>query len=114
MRVTSGRGTDLTVDLRGAPAAARRVRHCPGAVAHWPAAVPGLPRQGCGERADRDGRGRHEPDVQDLLTSRIDFTIENDFVTAIKGDGIDALHLRSTWKPGTTATPMGFPTSAGA
>ncbi|MFZ1661582.1 MAG: peptidase M29, partial [Paracoccaceae bacterium] len=28
------------------------------------------------------------------LTSQIDFTIENDFVTAIKGDGIDALHFR--------------------
>ena len=28
------------------------------------------------------------------LTSQIDFTVENDFVTAIKGDGIDALHLR--------------------
>ena len=28
------------------------------------------------------------------LTSRIDFTVENDFVTAIKGDGLDAELLR--------------------
>jgi len=28
------------------------------------------------------------------LTSRIDFTVENDFVTEIKGDGIDAEHFR--------------------
>ena len=31
---------------------------------------------------------------QDVVEGLIDFTIENDFVTSIKGDGIDALHFR--------------------
>jgi 2,5-dihydroxypyridine 5,6-dioxygenase len=96
MRVTSAAGTDLTVDLRGAPCGGTAgFGTTPGAVAHWPG---GLCLAFPGKEAVN---GRIVMDVGDMnltfktyLTSRVDFTIENDFVTAIRGDGIDALHLR--------------------
>jgi 2,5-dihydroxypyridine 5,6-dioxygenase len=96
MHVTSPAGTDLHVDLTGAPCGGTAgFGTTPGAVAHWPGglclAFPG----------QNSVNGRIVMDVGDMnltfkttLTSRIDFTIDNDFVTAIKGDGIDALHLR--------------------
>jgi 2,5-dihydroxypyridine 5,6-dioxygenase len=96
MRVTSAAGTDLTVDLRGAPCGGTAgFGTKPGSVAHWPGGLClAFPGKNC-------VNGRIVMDVGDMnltfktyLTSRIDFTIENDFVTAIKGDGIDALHLR--------------------
>lgn len=96
MRVTSAAGTDLTVDLRGAPCGGTAgFGTTPGAVAHWPGGL-------CLAFPGKDAvNGRIVMDVGDMnltfktfLTSRIDFTIERDFVTAIRGDGIDALHLR--------------------
>ncbi|MEZ5798498.1 MAG: peptidase M29 [Paracoccaceae bacterium] len=96
MRVTSALGTDLTVDLRGAPCGGTAgFGLTPGAVAHWPGGL-------CLAFPGKDAvNGRIVMGVGDMnltfktyLTSQIDFTIENDFVTAIKGDGIDALHLR--------------------
>jgi 2,5-dihydroxypyridine 5,6-dioxygenase len=96
MRVTSGAGTDLTVDLRGAPCGGTAgFGTTPGAVAHWPGGL-------CLAFPGKDAvNGRIVMDVGDMnltfktfLTSRIAFTIESDFVTKIEGDGIDALHLR--------------------
>ena len=103
MRVTSAAGTDLTVDLRGAPCGGTAgFGTTPGSVAHWPGGLClTFPGKNC-------VNGRVVMDIGDMnltfktyLTSRIDFTIENDFVTSIKGDGIDALHLREyleAWK----------------
>lgn len=96
MRVTSAAGTDLTVNLRGAPCGGTAgFGTTPGAVAHWPGGL-------CLAFPGKDAvNGRIVMDVGDMnltfktiLTSRIDITIENDFVTRIAGDGIDALHLR--------------------
>ena len=96
MRVSSAAGTDLVIDLRGAPCGGTPgFGTNPGAVAHWPGglclAFPGK----------NSVNGRIVMDVGDMnltfkstLTSRIDFTVESDFVTAIKGDGIDAIHFR--------------------
>jgi 2,5-dihydroxypyridine 5,6-dioxygenase len=96
MRVTSKAGTDLIIDLTDAPCGGTPgFGTTPGAVAHWPGglclAFPGK----------NTVNGRIVMDVGDMnltfktfLTSRIDCTVENDFVTAIKGDGIDALHFR--------------------
>ena len=96
MRVTSAAGTDLTVRLDGAPCGGTPgFGTHPGAVAHWPGglclAFPGVGAV----------NGRIVMDVGDMnltfkttLTSKIDCLIENDFVTQIKGDGIDALHFR--------------------
>lgn len=96
MHVTSAAGTDLTIDLRGAPCGgtAGFATHA-GGVAHWPGglclAFPG----------PKTANGRIVMDVGDMnltfksyLASRIDFTITDDFVTAIRGDGLDAQLLR--------------------
>jgi 2,5-dihydroxypyridine 5,6-dioxygenase len=96
MRVTSAAGTDLLIDLRGAPCGGTPgFGTTPGSVAHWPG---GLCLAFPGKNAVN---GRIVMDVGDMnltfkttLTSQIDFTVEDDFVTAIKGDGIDAIHFR--------------------
>lgn len=92
MRVTSAAGTDLTIDLTDAPCGGTPgFGTTPGAVAHWPGglclAFPGK----------NTVNGRIVMDVGDMnltfksyLASQIDFTVENDFVTEIKGDGLDA------------------------
>lgn len=95
MRVSSAVGTDLLIDLRGAPAAERRASAPSQAMWRIGRAASALPfRQNA-------VNGRIVMDVGDMnltfktaLTSRIDFTVENDFVTAIKGEGIDAIHFR--------------------
>ena len=96
MRVTSLAGTDLTVNLKGAPCGGTAgFGTAPGSVAHWPG---GLCLAFPGKNAVH---GRIVMDVGDMnltfktfLTSPIHFDIENDFVTSIKGGGIDALHIR--------------------
>jgi 2,5-dihydroxypyridine 5,6-dioxygenase len=96
MQVTSKAGTDLTVDLTDAPCGGTPgFGTHPGAVAHWPGGLClAFPGKGA-------VNGRIVMDVGDMnltfktyLTSRIDCRIENDFVTRIDGDGIDALHFR--------------------
>ena len=102
MRVTSNAGTDLIVDLSDAPCGGTAgFGTTPGHVAHWPGGLClAFPGKNC-------VNGRIVMDVGDMnltfktyLSSRIEFTIENDFVTEIKGDGIDAEHFRdymATW-----------------
>ena len=96
MRVTSEAGTDLIVDLTDAPCGGTPgFGTNPGHVAHWPGGLClAFPGKGC-------VNGRIVMDLGDMnltfktyLTSQIDFTVENDYVTAIKGDGIDAEHFR--------------------
>ena len=96
MRVTSDAGTDLTIDLRGAPCGgtAGFATH-PGGVAHWPGglclAFPG----------PKTVNGRIVMDVGDMnltfktyLSGQIDFTISDDFVTDIKWIGLDSQLFR--------------------
>jgi 2,5-dihydroxypyridine 5,6-dioxygenase len=96
MRVTSKAGTDLVVDLRNAPCGGTPgFGTLPGSVAHWPGGLClAFPGKNC-------VNGRIVMDVGDMnltfktyLTSCIDITIENDFITSITGDGIDALHFQ--------------------
>jgi 2,5-dihydroxypyridine 5,6-dioxygenase len=96
MRVTSALGTDLRVDLRGAPCGGTAgFGTTPGAVAHWPGGLClAFPGQNAVNGRIVMGVGDMNLTFKTCLTSQIDFTIENDFVTAIKGDGIDALHFR--------------------
>ena len=96
MRVTSALGTDLTVDLRGAPCGGTAgFGTTPGSVAHWPGGLClAFPGKGAVNGRIVMGVGDMNLTFKTCLTSGIDFTIEDDFVTAIKGDGIDALHLR--------------------
>jgi 2,5-dihydroxypyridine 5,6-dioxygenase len=96
MRVTSAAGTDLTIDLTDAPCGGTPgFGTTPSAVAHWPGGLC-LAFPGPGTV-----NGRIVMDVGDMnltfksyLTSQIDFTVENDFVTQIKGDGLDAQLFR--------------------
>lgn len=96
MRVTSALGTDLTVDLRGAPCGGTPgFGTTPGSVAHWPGGLClAFPGKNAVNGRIVMGVGDMNLTFKTYLTSQIDFTVENDFVTAIKGDGIDALHLR--------------------
>lgn len=96
MRVTSKAGTDLIVDLTDAPCGGTAgFGTTPGHVAHWPGGLClAFPGNNC-------VNGRIVMDVGDMnltfktyLSSQIDFTVENDFVTEIKGDGLDAEHFR--------------------
>ncbi len=96
MHVTSAAGTDLHINLENAPCGGTAgFGTTPGAVAHWPGGLClAFPGKGA-------VNGRIVMDVGDMnltfktyLTSRIDFTVTDDFVTEIKGEGIDALHLR--------------------
>ena len=96
MRVTSALGTHLTVDLRGAPCGGTAgFGTTPGAVAHWPGSLClAFPGKNAVNGRIVMGIGDMNLTFKTYLTSRIDFTIENDFVTKIDGDGIDALHFR--------------------
>jgi 2,5-dihydroxypyridine 5,6-dioxygenase len=96
MRVTSALGTDLTVDLLGAPCGGTAgFGTAPGSVSHWPGGLClAFPGQNAVNGRIVMGVGDMNLTFKTSLTSQIDFTIQDDFVTAIKGDGIDALHLR--------------------
>lgn len=96
MRVTSAAGTELRIDLTDA-----RVGGVwgwcekPGQVAHWPGGiVVNFPRPG-------SVNGRLVMDVGDInltfkryLESRVEFEVQNDFVTAVHGTGTDAELMR--------------------
>ena len=96
MRVTSAAGTDLTIDLRGAPCGGTPgFGSTPGSVAHWPGGLClAFPGKNAVNGRIVMGVGDMNLTFKTYLTSQIDFTIQDDFVTAIKGDGIDALHFR--------------------
>lgn len=96
MRVTSPAGTDLAVNLIDAPCGGTPgfATH-PGAVAHWPGGLClAFPGKGAVNGRIVMGVGDMNLTFKTTLTSRIDCLIENDFVTRIDGDGIDALHFR--------------------
>ena len=96
MRVTSALGTDLTVNLKGAPCGGTAgFGTTPGSVAHWPGSLClAFPGQHAVNGRIVMGVGDMNLTFKTYLTSQIDFTIEDDFVTQIKGEGIDALHFR--------------------
>jgi len=92
MRVTSRAGTDLVIDIRNAPCGGTPgFTTKPGGVSHWPGGLclcfPG----------PNTINGRIVMDVGDMnltfktyLSTPIDMTIRDDFVTDIRGDGLDA------------------------
>lgn len=100
MRVTSPHGTDLHVDLTGAPCGGTPgFGTAPGAVAHWPGGLClAFPGQACVNGRIVMAPGDMNLTFKTTLTTPVDFTIRNDFVTDIAGDGVDALHLREYLK----------------
>ena len=92
MRVTSRAGTDLVIDIRDAPCGGTPgFSTRPGAVDHWPGGLClCFPGKGA-------ANGRIVMDVGDMnltfksyLRDRIAITVEEDYIAAIEGDGLDA------------------------
>ncbi len=97
MTVSSAAGTELQIDLKDAPArgSAGFVTE-PGKLSYWPAGLClCFPRPG-------SVNGRLVLDVGDMnltfkryIESRVSMRVENDYVVAIDGDGLDAQLMRS-------------------
>ena len=96
MRVTSAAGTDLTVDLRGAPCGGTPgFGTHPGAVAHWPGGLClAFPGKGAVNGQIVMDMGDMNLTFKSYLASRVTCTVERDFVTEIAGDGLDAMLFR--------------------
>ena len=96
MTVTSAAGSDLTVDLKECPAAGVwGWTDRAGTVAHWPGGViVAFPK-----RHSVNGRlVMHPGDInltfKRYLETPIALVIEDDYVTAVEGDGMDAALMR--------------------
>ena len=96
MTVTSAAGTDLTVNMEGAPSVGVwGWTDRPGTIAHWPGGiVVSFPRAG-------SVQGRLVLDAGDVnltfkryLESRVTLTIADDHITRIEGKGADAEMMR--------------------
>ena len=97
MRVTSDAGTDLMVDLQGAPArAAPGFVDQPGTVGYWPAGlVLCFPARGKVQGTVVLAPGAVNLTFKRYVETPVALTIENDMVTKIEGSGVDAELLRS-------------------
>ena len=97
MRVTSDAGTDLMVDLQGAPArAAPGFVDQPGKVGDWPAGlVLCFPARGRVQGRVVLAPGDVNLTFKRYVETPVALTIENDMVTKIEGSGVDAELLRS-------------------
>ena len=96
MRVTSAAGTDLVINLHDAPCGGTAgFTTSPGGVAHWPGGLClAFPRQDCVNGRIVMNVGDMNLTFKTYLSSRIEFTIENDFITSIDGTGLDAEQFR--------------------
>ena len=97
MRVTSAAGTDLTIDVAGAPVrASGGIADEPGRVAYWPAGLClCFPRAGSVNGRLVMAPGDVNLTFKRYLESAVDMTIADDHVTDIEGDGVDAQLMRS-------------------
>ena len=100
MKVSSSAGTNLNVDINGAPARAGAGYLTPGEkVAYWPAGLAlFFPLK-------NTVNGKVVLDIGDVnltfkkyIESPVILTIENDFVTNIEGEGLDANLMRSYYE----------------
>ena len=98
-RVTSAAGTELSVSLAGATcggnwgATAR-----PGTISHWPGGlVLAFPAAGSVNGTLVLNEGDVNLTFKRYLERPVRLVIENDFVTRIEGDGVDAELMRSNW-----------------
>lgn len=97
MRVTSPAGTDLTVDLTGAfVAGSWGYTEEPGDIAHWPGGlVLAFPLEHTVNGTVVMTPGDINLTFKQYLTSEVRLTVEDDYVTSIAGDGLDADLFRS-------------------
>jgi len=97
MRVTSDAGTDLTVDLTGVQGrGSAGIADQPGSFGFWPAGLCiCYPSNGSVNGMLVLDRGDVNLTFKRYLESSVTLHIENDFVTAIEGQGLDAELIRS-------------------
>ncbi len=92
MRVTSKAGTDLLVDIRDAPCGGTPgFSTSPGGVAHWPGGLClCFPGEGAVNGRIVMAPGDMNLTFKTYLSDPIDLKIDNDFITDIGGDNVDA------------------------
>lgn len=97
MRVTSPAGTDLTIDVSGAPAGSSwGYTSRPGSIAHWPGGLClCFPAAGSVNGTLVLDHGDVNLTFKRYMESPVRLTIENDFITDIAGDGLDARLMSS-------------------
>lgn len=100
MRVTSEAGTNLTVNVEGAPArGATGFVDEPGRIGYWPAGLClCFPKPGCVNGRLVLSPGDVNLTFKRYIESPIELTIENDYVTRIDGSGLDAELTRSYYE----------------
>jgi 2,5-dihydroxypyridine 5,6-dioxygenase len=96
MHVSSAAGTDLRVDVAGAPSAAVwGWTDRPGTIAHWPGGVVvAFPKTGAVNGALALAPGDANLTFKRFVETPVRLTIRDDHVTAIEGDGADAVLMR--------------------
>ncbi|MFC4520208.1 peptidase M29 [Cupriavidus pinatubonensis] len=97
MRVTSAAGTDLTVDLNGVQGrGSAGIADQPGSFGYWPAGLCiCYPSNGSVNGTLVLDSGDVNLTFKRYFASPVTLRIENDFVTAIEGQGLDAELMRS-------------------
>jgi 2,5-dihydroxypyridine 5,6-dioxygenase len=100
MRVTSEAGTDLDVRVEGAPArGATGIVDEPGRIGYWPAGLClCFPTPGSVNGRVVLAPGDVNLTFKRYVESPVRLTIENDYVTRIHGDGLDAALTRSYYE----------------
>jgi 2,5-dihydroxypyridine 5,6-dioxygenase len=100
MRVTSAAGTDLTVKVAGAPArGATGFVDQPKRVGYWPAGLClCFPKPGTVNGTVVLAPGDVNLTFKRYIEAPVRLVIENDYVTRIEGDGLDAALLRSYYE----------------
>ncbi|MGF1597655.1 MAG: peptidase M29 [Acidimicrobiales bacterium] len=97
MTVTSPAGTDLVIDVTGAPAGSSwGYTSRPGTIAHWPGGLClCFPAAGAVNGTLVLDSGDVNLTFKRYMESPVRLTIENDYITAIDGDGLDAALMTS-------------------
>nr|WP_047169571.1 peptidase M29 [Sphingomonas sp. Y57] len=97
MRVTSGAGTDLTVDIEGAPAGGGwGACDEPGTLDHWPGGVViCYPKAGSTNGVVVLDRGDLNLTFKRYLDAPVELEIKDDYAVGVHGTGVDAELMRS-------------------
>jgi 2,5-dihydroxypyridine 5,6-dioxygenase len=97
MRVTSGAGTDLTISLQGAACGGNwGYSSRPGTITHWPGGLAlAFPARGCVRGTLVLAEGDVNLTFKRYLERPVVLRIEEDHVTRIEGEGLDAELMRS-------------------
>jgi 2,5-dihydroxypyridine 5,6-dioxygenase len=97
MRVTSPGGTDLTIDVETAPAGSSwGYTSRPGTIAHWPGGLClCFPQANSVNGTLVMDSGDVNLTFKRYMESPVRLTIEDDFITDISGDGLDARLMES-------------------